>query len=174
MFMFMTCFQCVNGFIYSILYTPVTMYYVLQHSQGPTLTCQRRVIWNAGLSWRCCPWLLDAHGQSPHVVAPGPFPFIAALAPRRGCSSAAAAAVWHCCFTSQWSRRTFVRLPLSKTMLRQRQVFEISVTSATSTVILLFMPVCCLPPPSPPSPPIQDIYWHSTLPLPERTVGKVS
>lgn len=53
--MFMMCSQCVNGFIYSILYTCVTMYYVLQHSQGPTVSCQRRVIWNAGSSWRCCP-----------------------------------------------------------------------------------------------------------------------
>lgn len=134
----MMCFQCVDGFIYSILCTSVTMYYVLQHSQGPTLNCQWRVIWNEGLSWRCCPRCLTLTVRL-HMLwlRTEPFPFIAALALRRGCFSA----IWHCCFTFQWSRGTFVWLPLSKTMLSQRQVFGISVTSATSTVILLSM--CC-------------------------------
>lgn len=67
MFMFMMCFQCVNGFIYSILYTRITMYCVLQHSQGPTLSCQRRVIWNVELSWWCCPWCLTLT-VSLHIV----------------------------------------------------------------------------------------------------------
>ncbi len=82
MFMFMMCFQCVNGFIYSILYTPVSMYYVLQHSQGPTLNCQRRVIWNEGFSCRCCPWCLMLM-VSLHTLWLWAEPFTAALAPRK-------------------------------------------------------------------------------------------
>lgn len=34
MFMFMMCFQCVNGFIYSILYTPVTVYMYSNTTKG--------------------------------------------------------------------------------------------------------------------------------------------
>lgn len=65
------CFRCVNGFIYSILYTPVTMYYVLPCSQEPVVNteesfevkgCSDGAALDARCSWSvstCCDSLLS-------------------------------------------------------------------------------------------------------------------
>jgi len=117
MFMSMKCVQCVDGFIYSILYTPVTMYYCLHHSQGPQL-------WNAG----------RPEGVLPSVStrwAPGPS------------RSGPFGVIWHCSFHFSVEREYFrVTSNLAK-MTSETKCFGTSVTCATSTVILLLMP----PPP---------------------------
>lgn len=158
---------------YSILYTRVTMYHVLRHSQGPTLSCQLGVTCET----RACPRgaALDARrsrsvsaccdsGLRPRFVCFF-FSFIAALAlQKRGASAprhiAVLAFFFFIFFFKKWSRRTFVRLPLSETTSRQEIFRDLNVTSATSTVILLFM--------RPPG------ISADALPLPTRTVGEVS
>lgn len=58
------------------------------------LSAKIRLKWGVVLT--VLPLMLDAHGQSPHVVSAGcAVPFIAALTLWRGCFSA----VWHCGFT---------------------------------------------------------------------------
>lgn len=79
------CFQCVDGFIYSLLYPPVTMYDVLLPTQ-PRASSKLSV--KSHLEWwvvgMVLPLMLGALGQSPHVVTLGwTAPFIVALAPRR-------------------------------------------------------------------------------------------
>ena len=104
MFMFIMCFQCVNGLIYSILYTHIAMYYVLQHSQGPTLSCQQRVIWNVDLSWRCCPWR-SMLTVSVHILGLWAEPFPSTAAHELG--KRVISAIRHQCFCLVVERRNF-------------------------------------------------------------------
>lgn len=142
MFMFMMCFQCVNGFI--LFYTVHTCNNVSCAPTQPRADSElpaRSHLWNAGLSSWCCPWcstlMVSLRMLWLWAEAVCFFPFIAALALRkRGASAPRDIAVFR---FSKWSRRTFVRLPLSKTTSRREIFRDLNVTSATSTVISLFM-----------------------------------
>lgn len=173
MFMFMMCFQCVDGFI--LLYTVHTCNNVSCAPTQPRADSElpaRSHLWNAGLSSWCCPWCstLTVSLRVLWLWAKAAFfcfffPFIAALAlQKRGASAprhiAVLAFFFFIFFFKKWSRRTFVRLPLSETTSRQEIFRDLNVTSATSTVILLFM--------RPPG------ISADALPLPTRTVGEVS
>lgn len=144
MFMFIMCFQCVNGFIYSILYTPVTMYYVLQLQPraNSELSAKSHLKWWAILM--VLPLMFDAHGQSPHVVTLGwAVPFIAAVRTAERVLQHRMTLLFHF-LVEQGNFLYDFHWGKNNVNVRDIEVFGISVTSATSTVILLFMPVCCI------------------------------
>lgn len=127
---------------YSILYTRVTMYHVLRHSKGPTLSCQLGVTCET----RACPrgaaldarrsWSASAccdSGLRPCVF----FPFIAALALRKRGGFGAA---WHRCFSLfKVEQENFCTTSTERNSVASEIFRDFNVTSATSTVILLFM-----------------------------------
>lgn len=142
MFMFMMCFQCVDGFI--LFYTVHTCNNVSCAPTQPRADSElpaRSHLWNAGLSSWCCPWcstlMVSLRMLWLWAEAVCFFPFIAALALRKRGGFGAA---WHRCFSLfKVEQENFCTTSTERNSVASEILRDFNVTSATSTVILLFM-----------------------------------